>query len=75
MQAIELQTTIDENHQIHLQLPENYPPQSAKVIILLENINTPPVKKRQFGQFKGEIHIADDFDAELPDEFWLGETT
>jgi hypothetical protein len=75
MQAIELQTTIDENHQIHLQLPENYPPQSATVIILLENINTPPVKKRQFGQFKGKIHIADDFDAELPDEFWLGETT
>jgi hypothetical protein len=73
MQAIELQTTIDENHQIHLQLPEDFPPQSAKVIVLLETIKPLPVKKRQFGQFKGKIHIADDFNAELPDEFWLGE--
>jgi hypothetical protein len=75
MQAIELNTTIDENHQIHLQLPVDYPPQSAKVIVLLETVNAMPVKKRQFGQFKGKIHIAEDFDVELPDEFWLGEST
>ncbi|QWF69695.1 hypothetical protein KEF85_09935 [Methylomonas paludis] len=73
MQAIELHTTIDENHQIHLQLPEDYPPQAAKVIVLLETISPVPSKKRQFGQFKGKIHMADDFDAPLPDEFWLGE--
>ncbi|MEM8504843.1 MAG: hypothetical protein AAF716_17015 [Cyanobacteria bacterium P01_D01_bin.1] len=29
---------------------------------------------RQFGQFRGQIQIADDFDAALPDEFWLGES-
>jgi hypothetical protein len=75
MQAIELQATIDENHQIHLQLPEDYPPQVAKVIVLLETISAPPLKKRQFGQFKGKIHIADDFNDELPDNFWLGDST
>lgn len=72
MQAIELHATIDENHQIHLQLPVDYPPQAAKVIILLENIGKVSLKNRQFGQFKGKIHIADDFDAPLADEFWLG---
>jgi antitoxin (DNA-binding transcriptional repressor) of toxin-antitoxin stability system len=30
-------------------------------------------KKRQFGQFRGQIKIADDFDEPLPDSFWLGE--
>lgn len=28
---------------------------------------------REFGQFRGLIQIADDFDAPLPDSFWLGE--
>jgi antitoxin (DNA-binding transcriptional repressor) of toxin-antitoxin stability system len=30
-------------------------------------------KKRQFGQFRGQIEIADDFDEPLPDSFWLSE--
>lgn len=30
-------------------------------------------KKRQFGQFRGQIKIADDFDDPLTDSFWLGE--
>lgn len=29
---------------------------------------------RQFGQYKGQILIADDFDAPLPDGYWQGET-
>ncbi len=28
----------------------------------------PPSAPRQFGQLKGKIHIADDFDAPLPEE-------
>ncbi|MEM9153110.1 MAG: hypothetical protein AAGB19_22025 [Cyanobacteria bacterium P01_F01_bin.3] len=28
---------------------------------------------REFGQFRGLIQIADDFDAPLPDSFWSGE--
>ncbi len=26
---------------------------------------------RQFGQHRGKVHIADDFDVTLPDSFWL----
>lgn len=69
-----MQATVDENHQILLQLPADCPPQSAKVIVLLEKVQSRPLQKRQFGKFKGKIHIADDFDAELPDSFWLGES-
>ena len=29
--------------------------------------------RRTFGQYRGEIWIADDFDDPLPDEFWLGD--
>lgn len=29
---------------------------------------------REFGQFRGLIQIADDFDAPLPDSFWPGES-
>ena len=29
-------------------------------------------RERVFGQYRGKIHISDDFDAPLPDEFWLG---
>jgi hypothetical protein len=30
--------------------------------------------KRTLGSHRGKIWISDDFDAPLPDEFWLGET-
>ncbi len=72
MQAIELQAQIDEKHQIHLQMPEEGPPQKVKVIVLLESAETAKAEKRVFGQFRGKVHMADDFDAELPEEFWLG---
>ena len=32
-----------------------------------------PSKKRVFGLHRGQIWVSDDFDDELPDEFWLGE--
>jgi len=32
-------------------------------------------KKRTVGEYVGKIHISDDFDAALPDEFWLGESS
>jgi len=30
-------------------------------------------KSRTVGEYRGKIVIHDDFDAPLPDEFWLGE--
>lgn len=31
-----------------------------------------PKKKRVFGQHRGKIHMSEDFDAPLPDDFWFG---
>jgi len=30
------------------------------------------IRKRTIGEYKGKIHISDDFDAPLGDNFWLG---
>ena len=73
MQALELNTFINEQHQIHLQLPDSIKAGKAKVIILLDEIaETLPSQKRVFGQFRGKIKIREDFDNDLPEEFWLG---
>lgn len=31
-----------------------------------------PRRKRVFGLYRGEFSVSDDFDAPLPDSFWLG---
>ena len=36
-------------------------------------VSVPPNNgKLEFGKYRGKIKIAEDFDAALPDEFWLG---
>lgn len=46
--------------------------------VLLKDINTRKTKlkgisqERTFGEYIGKIEMSDDFDAPLPDEFWLG---
>jgi hypothetical protein len=73
MQALELTAEINEQHQIHLQLPDTVKAGKAKVIVLLEDVSDiQSPKKRVFGQFRGKIGMSDDFDNELPDDFWLG---
>jgi hypothetical protein len=74
MQAIELMADIDEKQQIHLQLPATVTAQSAKVIVMYEEAPQPDQSaNRVFGQFRGKVHMADDFDAELSEDFWLGQ--
>ncbi len=65
-------TNVGENHKIHFQAPEYCAQQNVKVTETLSKDNKISNKERNFGQFKGQIKIADDFDVELPDEFWLG---
>jgi hypothetical protein len=73
MQALELTTVINEQHQIHLQLPDSIKAGKAKVIVLLEDTTEPQQsQKRVFGQFRGKIKVSDDFDNELPEDFWMG---
>ena len=33
-----------------------------------------PKRQRVFGQYQGRISMSEDFDAPLPDSFWLGES-
>ena len=28
--------------------------------------------EREFGQFRGRVHMSEDFEEPLPDDFWLG---
>lgn len=70
MHTIELPADIDQNHQIHLQLPETVKAGKAKVIVMYEE-ETTQNKPFIFGLFKGQIQISDDFDEPLPDSFWL----
>lgn len=55
--------------------------EGQEVVILQENrpaARLVPIRSaggpRQFGQYHGQIQIADDFDEPLADGFWLGET-
>jgi hypothetical protein len=75
MQAIELTAQVTNNHEVHLKLPNSIRSKAVKVIVLYEQEAEPPKPrgKRTFGQFRGEITVADDFDAPLPDSFWGGE--
>lgn len=74
MQAIELSVEIDQNRQIHLQLPPSINAKTAKVIVMYEaeSMNNTP-EPRVFGKHRGLISMSDDFDEPLPDSFWLGE--
>ena len=73
MRALELDAVINEQHEIHLKLPDDVNASTAKVIVMYEENTEEKKEKRIFGQFRGQIKIADDFDDPLPDEFWLGE--
>lgn len=71
MQAIELSAEIDQNQQIHLQLPKTVNAHKAKVIVMYEDESSPVLKPLKLGLFKGKIQISDDFNEPLPDSFWL----
>lgn len=70
MQAIELSAEIDQNHQIHLQLPTTINAHKANVIILYEEVIR-PFKPITLGLFKDKIQMDASFDEPLPDSFWL----
>ncbi len=65
MHVIELPAEIDQNHQIHLQLPETIKARKAKVIVMYEDEAGQPSKPKTFGLFRGKIKICDDFDEPL----------
>jgi len=66
------------NRRLDILLPDWIDNQDVEVIILPKNQGDALRKhnKRKPNLFagKGAVRIADDFDAELPDSFWMGET-
>ena len=70
MHAIELSAEIDQNQQIHLQLPKNINAHKARVIVMYEE-DEKPQKPVTLGLFKDKIKMSDDFNEPLPDSFWL----
>jgi hypothetical protein len=70
--AIRLRVTVGEDHTIRL--PDEVPPGEAEVIVLMpadaavDWARRVEARKRMFGRLQGQITIADDFDAPLPDE-------
>jgi hypothetical protein len=81
MQAIELETEIDENHEIHLKLPPEIRAGKARVVVLYEPSDHPDEagqreerRPLRLGLYRGRIRMSEDFDDPLPDAFWLGDT-
>jgi len=74
MQAIEIEAEVGDDHAIHVQIPYDWVTAKVKVIILQqpEELNFTSKKSLKLGLFKGQIEMSEDFDDELPDEFWLG---
>lgn len=70
MLAIELAAEIDQNQQIHLQLPKHINAHKAKVIVMYDETEQ-HLKPIKLGLFKGKIRLSDDFNEPLPDSFWL----
>ena len=63
MYAIELPVQIDENHQIHVQLPHSIMSKTVRIIVMYEKETAKP--RPVYGSGKGLMQIADDFDAPL----------
>ena len=76
MQAIETEAEVGDDHAIHVQIPDDWVTAKVKVIIIQqpEELNFTSKKSLKLGLFKGQIEMSEDFDDELPDEFWLGGT-
>lgn len=77
MQTFEVEAEVKEDHFIHIQLPEDWDINMVKVTVSQTEIKSKLLSdtknQREFGQFKGQIHMTDDFDDELADSFWLGD--
>jgi len=56
---------IPPNRWLNIQVPREVP--TGPVILTFTPANTEPTKEREFGCLKGQIWMADDFDAPLED--------
>lgn len=64
MQALEINTLVTADHELHLKLPDSIGSGEVKIIVMHDEATNamPGIEQRHFGQFKGQIKINDDFD-------------
>jgi hypothetical protein len=75
METIKTSITIpnDRHLVMDLHIPPSIPPGIADIVLVIQSHQQEkPPRRRVLGAFKGKIRVADDFDAPLGDEFWLG---
>lgn len=44
----------------------------VKLVPVFDVTSERELGEREFGQFRGRVHVSEDFDEPLPDDFWLG---
>lgn len=86
MQTINLRAEIDEHDEIRIKVPAGHAHQWARIHVSIPDqdaadLDQAPLdaptsdaitrKPLKMGLFRGRIHMADDFNAPLPDSFWL----
>ncbi len=73
MFACRIETTIDQKGFLRLEALPFEPGDKVEIIILKQDTVALQPKLRTVGEYAGKIRMADDFDAPLPDSFWLGD--
>ena len=72
MQTLELNALVDENHELHLKLPDKIKQGWARIIVEYEDVPTEAgsAYTRKFGLCKGKGTVPDDVNKPLSDAFW-----
>lgn len=73
MQSFQFASQVSQEGLLNLQLPLNFANQEVEVVIVINAKKKRTAQERPIGQYAGKMKMSDDFDAPLPDEFWLGE--
>ena len=75
MEAIKQEIYIPENHHLKLDLniPDSLPSGNAEIFFIIQSKkDTVKSSKRILGTMHGKVKMSDDFNAPLPDNFWIG---
>ncbi len=73
MQSFQFASQVSQEGLLNLQLPLNFANQEVEVVIVINAKKKRTAQERPIGHYAGKMKMSDDFDAPLPDEFWLGE--
>jgi len=76
MESFQFASQVSREGILNLQLPSTFANQEVDIVLVINAKRTAKwetTQERPIGQYAGKMKMSDDFDAPLPDEFWLGE--